>query len=194
MGLLLLAGGVVPGAARSEPADPEAGAPEGLAPDDDSAALLLGLHELHLVVIRLSELARAKSTNDDVRDYADRLIRDHRSFDKRVVKMAKARGLALDDLLARAPDADDRHAALEELVQAMSALDGQQFDAVYLHMMGVAHLSAIEVLDREAQFVPSAPLQRAVVSFVPVFGQHLILAHHLGERMGHPVLRPRDGV
>ncbi len=180
---LLLAGALCAGPAAGqlgEDSDPFGAA----MPQDATEALLTGMHELHQVVIELAQLAYAKSDTKEVRAYADRLIRDHRGFDKRLTKVAAAHGLALDDALAAAPDAEERQAAMTELMTALGSLDDRQFDVIFVHMMEVAHLSALEVLTREAHAAPGADVQRLIAAVMPQLGQHLRLARNITPRLG----------
>jgi putative membrane protein len=182
---LWLAGALFTGPAAAQFGEkPGDGRFEEAMPADATEALLTGMHELHQVVIELAELAYAKSATHDVRAYADRLIRDHRGFDKRLMKVAKSHGLALDDVLAAAPDAEERHAAMTELMTALGSLDGPQFDMIFVHMMEVAHLSALEVLTREAHTARGHDVQRLMAGVIPLLGQHLRLARNLTPRLG----------
>jgi putative membrane protein len=182
---LLLAGALIAGPATAQFGEgPDEGELGAAMPEDATAALLTGMHELHQVVIELAQLAYAKSSSREVRAYADRLIRDHRAFDQRLSKVAKAHGLALDDMLAAAPDAEERQVAMTELMTALGSLDGRQFDMIFVHMMEVAHLSALEVLTREAHTAPAADVQHHIAGVMPLLGQHLRLARNITPRLG----------
>jgi putative membrane protein len=90
-----------------------------------------------LAEIRLSELARQKSGNAEVREFAARMIADHRNANAQLQAIARRKGLKLPAQL---------DAVHEEMLQELQSKQGPAFDAAYLAAMKKDHVTTIGLL------------------------------------------------
>jgi putative membrane protein len=84
--------------------------------------------------VGLAKLALKKSTNSDVRQFAQKMEQDHEQADDQLSSIAKSKGLTIP----KKPDA--KH---EALLKSLSAKSGAAFDAAYAEHMAKAHEKAV---------------------------------------------------
>ncbi|MBD8556676.1 DUF4142 domain-containing protein [Rhizobium sp. CFBP 8762] len=85
--------------------------------------------------IKSSELAKQKSSLDDVKMFADQMIKDHTKADADL-KTA----LSASKMDAPAPMLAPKHDAM---IKQLEAVDGADFDALYIDMQAQAHMEAV---------------------------------------------------
>ncbi len=81
----------------------------GEARDEDREAMLLGfIHHVNQREIEMGNLARANGSSKQVKDFADRIIKDHKSAEEQVQKLANSRHIDLSALHRRAAEMKDQ--------------------------------------------------------------------------------------
>lgn len=63
--------------------------------NQDVKTILEKIHETNLKEIRYGELARQNAKNEDVKKLGERLVKDHRDNDQKVVEIARKKGIEL---------------------------------------------------------------------------------------------------
>ncbi len=92
--------------------------------------------------VALARLALSKSSNDDVKQFAQKMSQDHGKADSQLAALAKAKGLTAPTHL------DARH---EAMVKALGAKSGAAFDSAYAMHMAKDHTKAIALFQSAAQ-------------------------------------------
>jgi predicted outer membrane protein len=167
--------------AACEPGE-DAAAREELANDGstDPAARAVGealgsLHWQHLMEIERSELAMRLASRTDVRAFADRMARDHRFLDRRLLQLS-----ARMQVRPRTTKPVEGWPARTE--EELRDLHGVEFDRAYLKGVIDAHDRVIGKLI-EARALSDEVLEQTIRSMVPLLTQHRDLAFRLLARM-----------
>ena len=121
--------------------------------------------------IELGQLAVQKSQDDDVRKYAQRMVKDHEAAAAKLEKVAKQTNLMLPESL------DAEHEALK---QKLSGLQGAAFDREYSKAMAKGHDKAVALFEAASQ-APQMPaeLKEFAASTLPTLKEHGELSRSL---------------
>jgi putative membrane protein len=126
--------------------------------------------------IELGQLAAQKSQDKGVRDYAQRMVKDHQAADAKLKKIAGEESLTLPQAL------DPEHQALKT---KLSALQGEAFDREYAKAMAKGHDKAVALFESasKAEKMP-AELKEFAASTLPTLKEHMEMAHELHSKEG----------
>ncbi|HEY0839250.1 MAG TPA: DUF4142 domain-containing protein [Vulgatibacter sp.] len=126
-------------------------------------------------------LAMERSTNDQVKQFATRMMEDHTSVNQAAVALVTRLGVA--------PEETDTSRGLAASAlktrRTMSSLTGSEFDKAYVDNEVAYHAAVIEVLD--TVLIPSAQnaeLKSMLVSVRPAFVAHLEHARSIQASLG----------
>jgi putative membrane protein len=126
--------------------------------------------------IALGELAAERSQDQNVRDYAARMVKDHQAADAKLKKIAGKANLQLPDSL------DAEHDALKT---KLSTLKGEAFDKEYAKAMVKGHDQAVALFEAASQNsqMPSE-LKEFAAATLPTLKEHDEMAHSLHAQAG----------
>lgn len=154
-------------------APPPAPRPAATLSDAQIAAIVVAANQ---VDIEAGELARNKSTDAEVKKFAEQMVTDHTAVNKAAVELVTR--------LKVTPEESDASRALvkggEDMRAKLGALEGAAFDRAYVDNEVAYHEAVIGVLD--TQLIPSAgnaELAQTLVGVRPAFVAHLEHAKHL---------------
>jgi putative membrane protein len=121
--------------------------------------------------IAAGKLAMEKSQNDQVKQYAQKLIDDHTQAQQELQKIADAKGVKLEN------EPDAKH---KTMVKTMSALEGEKFDKMYLGQGGARdHKNTQQLLQKMQKQSKDKDLQALAQKIEPAVQQHLTMAQDL---------------
>jgi len=123
-----------------------------------------------LVEVELGELARQKGSEDQVRQFGQRMERDHSNANQELMRIAHAKGIDLPQQL------DPKHAQLRD---KLARLQGAAFDREYMREMTRDHDADAKEFRRAAQTTQDADLKRFAQDTLNVVEQHDQLAHNI---------------
>lgn len=123
--------------------------------------------------IELGQLALRNTEDQNVRKYAERMVKDHSAADKKLQAIAAKENLQLPQSL------DAEHQSLKTKLQG---LKGEDFDRAYAQAMANGHDKAVALFESASQ-QPQMPedLKQFAASTLPTLEQHKELAHSLHE-------------
>ena len=126
--------------------------------------------------IELGQIALQNTKDENVRKYAERMIKDHSAADKKLKAIAAKENLQLPQSL------DQEHESLKMKLQGMS---GEQFDREYVKAMAKGHDKAVALFESASQ-QPQMPaeLKQFAASTLPTLEQHKEMAHSLHSKAG----------
>jgi putative membrane protein len=140
-----------------------------------TAAILEQIHRANLKEIAVARIAEQKASNDEVRAYADQLVKDHTSADQLVVATAQKKGTRLrDPAIARR---ESTHGKLAE--QKLSSASGAQFDRLFLEQTSADHKKLISELQQEREDASDDDVEALIDKIMPILQQHHDLAQIL---------------
>jgi putative membrane protein len=119
--------------------------------------------------VELAKLAMQKSSNDQVKQFAQKMLHDHSQASSELQSIAKAKGLSVPDKL------DAKH---ETMVQQLSAKSGAAFDAAYAAAMAKGHNKAV-ALFKAATLNKDPELAAFAKKTLPTLEDHKQLADNL---------------
>jgi len=133
--------------------------------------------------VKLGQYAADHGTAAAVKDFGQRMVRDHTKANDELMALAKNKGVT--------PPADlGRHQAV---VDRMTKLSGDGFDKSYAsHMVG-DHVAAIAMFRREAQNGQDADVKAWAAKTLPTLQEHLRMARDMATAVGAPVGGRRQG-
>lgn len=164
---------------------------------DMEVELLRRLHMVNQMEIQSGELAKQKAQSQQVKDYGDRMIRDHRSADERLMAIAQQRGVDFQSMemhptsgmdgsggAAAKRGSGEMHGAgsreippdLRQSMQEMErlrTLSGREFDLAYMQQMVKDHEKTLQMIESSRQRVQEPMLQNELTTL-----ESSIRGHH----------------
>src|SRR6202008_141193 len=119
--------------------------------------------------VALAKLALKKSSNNDVKQFAQKMQQDHEQADEELSGLAKAKGLTLP------PKPDAQH---EALLKSLSAKSGAAFDREYADHMARGHAKAVALFQAASQS-SDADVAAFAKKTLPTLEEHKQLADNL---------------
>jgi putative membrane protein len=120
--------------------------------------------------IELGKLAQQKAHNQQVKGFAQAMVRDHDAAGKRLADLAKAAGLPLPSGF------DDEHRALRE---HLGKLTGAAFDVAYIQAQVQDHQKTLQLLEHEIGSGQDQALRDFAANTLPKIHEHLQMAQNL---------------
>lgn len=121
--------------------------------------------------VSLGQLATKRATSDEVKQFAQRMIRDHTRANKQLLQLATQKGVT--------PPTDmgpKYEAAMERLSQIPSA----SFDQAYMNEAGInSHLESVAVFQRQDQLGQDQDLKAFAAKTLPTIQEHLQMARKM---------------
>lgn len=106
----------------------------------------------NIAEVQAGRLGAEKTLNEDVRQYAREMVKDHTAANEDLMRMAKAKALQL-------PTAP--HADFKEALQRMNMVTGPQHDRFYMDQFGITgHERMVEVYEKEIREGQDADLKQ----------------------------------
>lgn len=133
----------------------------------DPAAYLVGAYQDGLTEIQLSQLALQKTTNGDVRRFAQRMIDNHTQVNNRITTLAQQKGVNLPNALT-----SDRQAVLDEVAR----FSGADFDKTYMDQNVVVHVKGVRQAGRQSDQGRDPEVKGFAQLTLPVLTAHLATA------------------
>ena len=134
-----------------------------------SQAAIIGKAE-----IELGQIALKNSQDEGVREYAQRMVKDHGAADKKLKAIAAKENLQLPQSL------DAEH---ESLKMKLQSLKGADFDRAYLSAMAKGHDKAVALFESVSQQPQmSGDLKQFAASTLPTLEEHKEMARSLHEK------------
>ena len=124
--------------------------------------------------VDLAKLALKKSSNSDVKQFAQKMEQDHEQANDQLSSIAKSKGMEVPDKL------DAKH---EALMKSLSAKSGKAFDQAYAEHMAKDHSKAVALFQGAAQSSDS-DLAAFAKKTLPTLEEHKQLADNLNASVG----------
>ena len=124
--------------------------------------------------VDLAKLALKKSSNSDVKQFAQKMEQDHEQANDQLSSIAKWKGMEVPDKL------DAKH---EALMKSLSAKSGKAFDQAYAEHMAKDHSKAVALFQGAAQSSDS-DLAAFAKKTLPTLEEHKQLADNLNASVG----------
>lgn len=121
--------------------------------------------------VEASQLALDKSESQDVRDFAQAMVKDHGEMIKEATKLANDKGV-------NPPDGPSAVQTTE--ITGLRALTGGAFDAMYVNRIGVAsHEATVEMFEEAVRQAQDPDIKAMATKTLPKLRHHLDMARTL---------------
>jgi len=138
--------------------------------NEASAAFVQKAARGGLAEVELSKLAATRSSSEDVKRFATKMVEAHTENNAKLATIAKAEGLNVPSSL------DAEHAALKS---KLFTLNGAEFDRQYGDAMRADHTAMLKLLDDNAETLGDPRLKAFISDTRPVVAEHLEMAKNL---------------
>jgi putative membrane protein len=120
-----------------------------------------------LAEVQLGQLAEQKATSSQVKEFAQRMVKDHTQANQELMQLAKTEKLNLPTQL------DAKH---KSEVARLSAMSGNAFDTAYMQYMIQDHKQTVADFQKQAQSGSDPALKSFAEKYLPIIQQHLQMA------------------
>ena len=134
-----------------------------------SAAVLSEIHRADLKEIAIGQMAQGKSSTNEVREYANQLVKDRTSADQEVIAMAQKKNVRLRDQTSRQ---GPEHAKLD-------TLNGPSFDKYFLRQTAADNDKLVRSLRKEREDASDDDIEALIDKILPILEQDQELAQVL---------------
>ena len=128
--------------------------------------------------VELGKLALRKTTNPDVRAFAQHMIRDHRKLGEQMAPLIANAGIKPSVSL----NTEHQH-----LFKRLNGLPGTDFDKEYVKAMDEDHHEDLKDFGKEVDSTQVPTLRAAVSSGEKIIAEHTHMADALSRKMGLPL-------
>lgn len=128
-----------------------------------------------LMEVELGQLATQKASNQGVKDFGQRMVRDHGQANQQLMQIASQKGMSLPKELT----ADKRQHR-----EKLAAVSGAEFDRMYMSHMVKDHEKDVKEFEKQAQSGSDPALRSFAEQTLPILRQHLELARSLATQVG----------
>jgi putative membrane protein len=168
---------------QQQPGQQQPGQPVGEQPMNDQlfvmAAAASGMGE-----IGISQLAKQKTQDQQVQQYADMMIQDHTQANQQLAQLAGAKGIEVP----QRPGLKDTATAM-----ALSGCSPEQFAREFFKQQEAAHVIAIGLFKAEAERGQDPEIREFARTTLPKLEQHLQMARqHAGGGQGQGQPQPGE--
>lgn len=117
-----------------------------------------------LAEVALGELAADRARNDMVRDFGQRMVRDHGAANAKLLELAKSKGFEPPQTLPPAQQAE---------LERLQDLAAEAFDSAYVQAMVKDHRKDVAEFEKQAQGADDPDLRRYAEQTLPTLQSHL---------------------
>lgn len=123
--------------------------------------------------VELSKIAQ-KSTNAEIKSFADRMVQDHTAANSQLTAVAKSLGVEVPAAL------DSEHQRMRDKLQT---LHGKAFDEQYMRDMVADHDKAVKLFKQEQRSGHNDELKQFAQKTLPTLEQHQKMAVELSQKL-----------
>ena len=157
-------------------ADPMAAAP---APALSDANIVYILDNANVLDSAAGAVAATKGTNSEVREFGQRMMRDHHSLRQQGQDLAKKLAVT-----PAAPANDDTQANYDKTMSMLnSAAKGRDFDKAYIDNEVTYHKAVLETATAAMAAAQNAELKNLIQKAAPAIQAHLDMAQSIQNKM-----------
>ena len=127
-----------------------------------------------LAEVNHGNLAARKASRKDVREFAQRMVKDHGKANAELLALANKKQLKV------ARDMGKEHKAMQDKLAGMS---GEDFDRHYIHHMVEGHEKAVALFQGQTQSGKDEDLKKFAEKSLPVLQEHLKMARDIHGRL-----------
>jgi putative membrane protein len=125
--------------------------------------------------VALGELATRQASNEEVKQFAQRMVRDHSKANDELKELASRKGITLPS------EVQGKQKALQD---RLGKLSGADFDREYMRAMVKDHDSAVALFEKESRTGGDPELKAWAEKTLPTLREHQTMARELAVKVG----------
>lgn len=126
--------------------------------------------------VALGNLALQKSQNEQVRDFAQRMVTDHTASNQELTTLAASKNITLPT------DMDAKH---RNAMDKLNGMSGTEFDKAYMKQMVKDHEAAVKLFSRQAERGDDADTKAFAAKTLPILQDHLQMARTINDSVSN---------
>lgn len=131
------------------------------------------IHQINQMEMKMGLMARSKGTTADVRDFGDRIYKDHAAADQRLMEITTHMKLKTSKPVAQNAMERKQQSDTEALMKKLDSSSGPVFDQAFLNGMYSGHREVISMMDGEQKkLAPSEFKDFVSNTLIPNLHQH----------------------
>ncbi|QQL51394.1 DUF4142 domain-containing protein [Mucilaginibacter ginkgonis] len=146
----------------------------GIAVDQGDAKFATDAANGGMAEVALGKLALTKSTNPDVKGFANMMVNDHGKANADLMALAKAKNITLPATV------DEEH---QKKADDLSKMSGKDFDKAYVDAMVDGHKKTLDLMNSEAKDGKDADLKAFAAKTAPIVKMHLDAINKIHDTM-----------
>lgn len=127
-----------------------------------------------MMEVQLGNLAKDNAKSEEVKQFGERMVRDHSKANDELKDIAQKDNITLPDKLM------EKH---QKMVDKFSKMSGEQFDKAYMRMMVQDHRDDVEKFEKASKNESNGEVKNWVKKTLPVLKYHLQLAKETNGKM-----------
>lgn len=128
-----------------------------------------------LAEVDLGNLTKDKASNDDVKQFGDKMVSDHSKANDELKSLAEQKNITLPSSIAAKDKATEAR---------LSKLSGDSFDKAYMHDMVADHEHDVAAFRKEAKSGKDPDLKAFASKTLPTLEDHLKMAKDTAAKVG----------
>ena len=136
------------------------------------AEVLAYIHQVNQSEIDAGKMAKANGQSKKVKDYGDRLVKEHTKADKQLNDFAKKEKVTLAESTTLPAGVQGELATAKEEMQRLSTLKGAEFDTAFLAAQASMHDKVAQKLSAVHDTKKDSKLGKLVGQLLPSMKQH----------------------
>ncbi len=128
-----------------------------------------------MLEVALGKEAARKTTNSEVKTFADRLVQDHTKANQQLTQIAQKEGLQVPNEMG---------SKMEKKLKSFAKLHGTDFDRKFLSLEVKDHKDDIKDFNNEAKGGSNPGIKDFASQTVPQLQEHLSMAQSLDQKLG----------
>lgn len=125
--------------------------------------------------VELSQMALKQSSNDDVKQFAQRMVDDHTKAGDELKDLAASKSVTLSMMVSK-----DGKSAMDKMMK----LSGADFDRAYMKQMVKDHNMTVALFEKEASGGKDAETKAWAEKTLPTLREHQTMARDLSGKVG----------
>ncbi|MGC4080792.1 MAG: DUF4142 domain-containing protein [Vicinamibacterales bacterium] len=184
---VMLAPGVIATAWGQNPAQhpTQTAQPNGQAAQSPDADFIRQAGDDGMAEVELGKLAQTLASDNNVKAFADRMVKDHGMANSELMALAKSKGVMLssDDSMKHDMRPAPGQADARMPSGPLTNLKGAEFDRAYMARMVDDHEKAVQLFEEESTSGKDAEVKAWAAKTLPTLRTHLSQAKSLRERL-----------
>jgi putative membrane protein len=127
-----------------------------------------------LAEVELGKLALTKTTNPQIKEFANMMVKDHGKANEELIALAKTKNITLPTIV------DEEH---KKKMEDLQKLSGTDFDKGYATEMVNGHQSTLKLMQDESKDGKDAELKSFATKTAPIVQTHLTMITTISKGM-----------